>query len=38
MEITLYGIMTTPALVINEQIVLNGRVPSIKEMEEILKL
>ena len=35
MEIMKYNIMTTPALVVNERIVLKGRIPS---KEEILRL
>jgi small redox-active disulfide protein 2 len=31
-----YGIMRTPALVINEKVVLYGRVPSVKELKEII--
>ena len=31
-----YGIMHTPGLVINEKVVLSGRVPSLKEVKEIL--
>jgi len=31
-----YGIMRTPALVINEKVVLSGRVPGIDELKEIL--
>ncbi len=31
-----YGIMRTPALVIDEKVVLTGRVPSVKEMKEII--
>lgn len=31
-----YGIIHTPALVINEKVVLSGRVPSANELKEIL--
>jgi small redox-active disulfide protein 2 len=31
-----YGIMRTPALVINEKIAFYGRVPSVKEIKEII--
>ena len=31
-----YGIMHTPALVINEKVVLSGRVPSRKELKSLL--
>jgi len=31
-----YGIMHTPGLVINGKIVLSGRVPSVKELKEIM--
>lgn len=31
-----YGIMHTPGLVINGKVVLSGRVPSMKEIKEIL--
>jgi small redox-active disulfide protein 2 len=31
-----YGVMQTPALVINEKIVLIGRVPSTAELKELL--
>jgi protein-disulfide isomerase len=31
-----YGIMHTPGLVINGKVVLSGRVPSLKEIKEIL--
>ena len=31
-----YGIMHTPGLVINGKVVLSGRVPSLKEVKEIL--
>jgi len=34
MEIMTYGVMSTPALVVNEKVVIKGRVPS---EEEILK-
>jgi small redox-active disulfide protein 2 len=32
-----YGIMRTPALVINEKVVLSGRVPPSKELKEIIE-
>ncbi|OIP02078.1 MAG: hypothetical protein AUJ97_06445 [Bacteroidetes bacterium CG2_30_32_10] len=32
-----YGIMRTPGLVINEKVVLSGRVPSTKELKEIIE-
>ena len=31
-----YGIMSTPGLVINNKVVLSGRVPSSKEIKEII--
>lgn len=31
-----YGIMHTPALVINEKVAISGRVPSVAEIKEIL--
>jgi small redox-active disulfide protein 2 len=36
-EILNYGIMTTPALVIDEKIVLKGRVASVEEIKKIIK-
>lgn len=35
-DIMNYGVMRTPALVINEKVVLSGRVPSAKEIKEII--
>lgn len=35
-KIISYGVMTTPALVINQKVVLNGRVPSKSEIKELL--
>lgn len=32
-----YGVMRTPALVINEKVVLSGRVPSVKEVIELIE-
>lgn len=32
-----YGIMRTPGLVINEKVVLSGRVPSPKEIKELIE-
>jgi small redox-active disulfide protein 2 len=31
-----YGVMQTPALVINEKVTISGRVPSISELKELL--
>ena len=36
MKIMSYGIMHTPALVVNEKVVISGRVPSVNELKEIL--
>jgi len=35
-KIMAYGIMRTPALVIDEKVILNGRVPSVSELKEII--
>ena len=35
-EIMKYHIMSTPALVVNEKIVIKGRVPSASEIKEVL--
>lgn len=35
-DIMNYGVMRTPALVINEKVVLTGRVPDAKELKEII--
>jgi len=32
-----YGIMRTPALVVNEKVLVYGRVPSVGEIKELLK-
>ncbi|MDD2797735.1 MAG: thioredoxin family protein [Bacteroidales bacterium] len=31
-----YGVMTTPALVIDEKVVLKGKIPTIPQLQEIL--
>ncbi len=36
-KIMSYGVMRTPALVINEKVVLSGRVPSLNEVKEIIE-
>ncbi|MEI7897400.1 MAG: thioredoxin family protein [bacterium] len=36
MEIMKYGVMSTPALVINERVVLKGRIPSSDELKQLL--
>lgn len=35
-KIMQYGVMQTPGIVINEKVVLNGRLPSKKELIELL--
>lgn len=36
-KIMAYGIMRTPGLVIDEKVVMSGRVPSITELKEIIQ-
>ncbi|MFT7149497.1 MAG: small redox-active disulfide protein 2 [Nonlabens sp.] len=36
-EIMKYKVMTTPAVIIDEMVMLKGRVPSMREMELLLK-
>jgi small redox-active disulfide protein 2 len=36
-KIMAYGVMRTPALVINEKVALYGRVPGIPELKEIIQ-
>jgi small redox-active disulfide protein 2 len=36
MNIMGYGVMRTPGLVIDEKVVLSGRIPSVKELQELL--
>jgi len=31
-----YGVMSTPALVVNEKVVLKGRLPSVEELKKLL--
>ena len=38
MEIMQFGVMRTPALVINEKVVLSGRLPNDKELKSLLNL
>ncbi|MBK8460861.1 MAG: thioredoxin family protein [Micropruina sp.] len=35
-EIAAYGIMRTPGLVVDEQVVLSGRVPTARQVKELL--
>ncbi len=36
MEIMRYGIMSTPALVVDEKVEIKGRVPSLDEIKKVL--
>lgn len=36
-KIISYGVMRTPALVINEKVILYGRVPGVPELKEIIE-
>ena len=36
MEIMKYGVMSTPALVVDEKVVIQGRVPSADEIKQLL--
>lgn len=38
MKIMGFGVMTTPALVVNNKVVASGRVPKISEIKELLTL
>ncbi|GEM05916.1 thioredoxin family protein [Halolactibacillus miurensis] len=37
-EIQKYGVMRTPALVINDKVVVSGRVPKTKEIEKLINI
>jgi len=37
MAIMSYGVMSTPALVVNEKVEIKGRVPSYDEVKQVLK-
>ncbi len=37
MEITSYGVMMTPALVVDGQVVMSGKVPSLDDLKEMLR-
>jgi len=36
-KILSYGVMSTPALVINEKVVVSGKVPSVSEIKELIQ-
>ncbi|SHK00868.1 small redox-active disulfide protein 2 [Anaerobranca californiensis DSM 14826] len=36
-DIMAYGVMQTPALVVNEQVKVMGKVPSVEEIKKLLK-
>jgi len=35
-QIMKYGVMTTPAMVVDEKVVIKGRVPSLEEIKNVL--
>ncbi len=37
MEITSYGVMMTPALVVDGQVIVAGKVPSLDDLKEMLR-
>lgn len=37
MQIMNYGVMSTPALVVNEKVIINGRVPSKEEIKKLIE-
>lgn len=37
MKILSYGIMSTPALVVNEKVLFSGKVPSVSEIKELIQ-
>jgi small redox-active disulfide protein 2 len=36
-QITAYGIIMTPGLIVNDKIVIQGKVPTVEKIQEILK-
>jgi small redox-active disulfide protein 2 len=38
MEIMRYGVMSTPALVVDGKVVVKGRMPSLEEIKQVLEL
>ena len=37
LKILSYGVMSTPALVVDEKVIVSGRVPSVGEIKELLQ-
>jgi len=37
MQIMNYGVMSTPALVVNEKVIISGRVPSKEEIKKLIE-
>jgi small redox-active disulfide protein 2 len=35
-QIMKYGVMTTPAMVVDEKVIIKGRVPSLEEIKQVL--
>jgi small redox-active disulfide protein 2 len=35
-QILKYGVMTTPAMVVDEKVVIKGRIPSLEEIKQVL--
>jgi small redox-active disulfide protein 2 len=36
LQIMKYGVMTTPALVVDEKVVIKGRIPTMEEIKQVL--
>ncbi len=36
-QITTYGIMLTPGLIVNDKIIVQGKVPTVEQIQDILK-
>ncbi|RZT96707.1 small redox-active disulfide protein 2 [Ancylomarina subtilis] len=37
MKILAYGVMSTPALVVNEKVLFSGKVPTVSEIKELIE-
>ncbi len=37
MKIMEYGVMRTPAIVVNEKVIMSGKIPSRKDLDEIIE-